>query len=172
MNRDLAAELRRAFDEGFREPAGKATHDGEALLAVRAGGFALALPVAQVRGLEKGRPVVPLPGARAGLSGLASVRGRLVPVFALAQVLGAEAGPGGWIALTAGAQPAGLAFDALIGLFDVHRSDFKDAGTAAPAHARAAVTAGDVTCWVLDLPGLMERLAAGARPVAPREPSR
>lgn len=58
-----------------------------ACLLVRAGGRLLALPVAQLDAVADPGPVAPVPATEPALRGVATVRGRLVPVLSLGALL-------------------------------------------------------------------------------------
>lgn len=148
--------LRRAFDESFARPAHEPRAPGERLLLVRAGDQELALPIAQLSAVERGRGVVALPGAPAHLAGIAGVRGKLVPVYALASLVGARPGAGGYLAVCAVEPPLALAFDELAGLVEVPAEQLEPAGPSAPRHARATLCAQGRVYWVVDVPLLQE----------------
>lgn len=128
--------LRQAFDRVFAEPAVTEAHAPEELIVVRLGGRQLALRLTALTGIERVGRVVPLPGAPAGLVGLAGLRGRLVPVFDLAAMLGLPAEPySGWMAVVGLQEPIGLAFDGLVGVEAVEPA----AIVPAEAHAAGAI---------------------------------
>lgn len=131
--------LRRSFDEAFELPPPAASQQQETLLAIEAGGTPLALRIAELSRLEAGRKVVPVPTACAELLGLAGVRGRLVPVYSLASLLGlSDRGDERWLVLCGGeiadgkpasttsisaSDPIALAFGALQGHARVARTE-------------------------------------------------
>lgn len=155
---DRVAELRRAFDDAFARPARTRADAGERLLLVRAGAQHLALPVAALAGVERGVPVVALPGAPRALRGIAGVHGRLLPVFALAGLIGAGNEAGDWLAVIAADPPVAVSFDELAGLVEV--AALEPAGPAAPRHARGTHRAGDRVYWVVDVSVLLEGASA------------
>ena len=165
----LVEELRRAFDDCFAQPARGARTAGQRLLLVQAGGQHLALPIGSLRGVERGRTVVTLPGASPSLRGIAGVRGQVVPVYALAELVGASGGAGEWLAIAAGDAPVALAFDALSGLVDVAPDAIEPAGPAAPPHATATCRALGEVYWIVHVPVLLEQIAG--RCARPRETS-
>jgi chemotaxis signal transduction protein len=107
-----AAALRRAFDEAFAAPPRAARRDDVTLLALRAGGEAVALRVLETAGFLRAPRIVPVPSRRGELLGVAGLRGAAVPVFGLARLLGrAEADEPRWIVLCeAGGERVALAF--------------------------------------------------------------
>lgn len=59
----------------------------ESLLVVRAGERLFALPLDRVQEVVPARPLTPIPGAGAAVSGMVNVRGRVLPVVDLAAAL-------------------------------------------------------------------------------------
>lgn len=119
------AELRRAFDRGFAEPVAVATASMEDLLAIRVAGNPYALVSRELSGVVTDRKVVALPSRRSDLRGLAGIRGTIVPVYGLAELLGYDAPPSAatWLALCGRTDPVALAFDELDGFLRVPRAD-------------------------------------------------
>jgi purine-binding chemotaxis protein CheW len=112
MSDDRAAQLRRAFDATFAARPAAPEPEVE-LLAITVGGEPLAVRVGDLAAVHRLGRVQPLPGAPAELSGLVGIRGRVVPVYDLASLLGRSArNASRWLVLV-GAPVAGLAFEAL-----------------------------------------------------------
>src|SRR4051812_13907104 len=112
--------LRADFDRSFGEPSRNHDVRHVELLAVGAGGRPDALRLSQTAGLSPARPVTSLPGPEPALLGLAGFAGTVVPVYALAALLGHPvAERPRWLVLAAGAPPLGLAFHELDGHFRV-----------------------------------------------------
>lgn len=88
------------------------------VLAVSAGGERLAMPAADVIEVAAAPSTTRLPHAPASLRGLANLRGTVVPVVSLAQLLGETAGPEGRLVLLGGGKPVGLLVDAVWTLDD------------------------------------------------------
>jgi chemotaxis signal transduction protein len=86
--RTRLAELERAFDQAFTEPAQVREADPEDLLAIEVAGHAYALRARELLGLYVDRSITTLPAAPPELLGLAAVRGELVAVYDLATLLG------------------------------------------------------------------------------------
>lgn len=146
--------LRAGFDETFASSP-PIPVEREDLLLVRASDLRLALRVRELASLEVRRAIVPVPGAPPALLGLAGVRGRLVPVFALAPFLGrpATADDGRWIAIAAGPSHVGFAFAEFEGRVGVpleHLVATAGAGTAG-SYLPRVVEAGAVVRGVVDL---------------------
>jgi len=124
----LVASLKEAFDASFAEPPRVAQADRERFLAIRVANEAMALRIGEVAALEPRRKIVPLPGAPAGLLGIAGVRGRLVSVFSLSSLLGRTGDDADhWISVDAADESVAFVFGALEGFrttaaADVHRA--------------------------------------------------
>jgi purine-binding chemotaxis protein CheW len=126
-------QLRTAFDRGFALPPAAAPEVPENLLTIRVAGERFALRAADLIGLQGRRRIVPLTGAAPELLGIAGVRGRLLPVYSLARLLGiaaADIDEGRWLALCGNADTAlALAFSH----FDGHRQPPRNSLLATPA---------------------------------------
>jgi purine-binding chemotaxis protein CheW len=107
--------LRSAFDRSFAEPVAGAGPRMEHLLTIRVGGLPFAVRLSEAAGIFTGWAVVPLPGPRTELLGIAGHRGDLIPVYDLAALLGVEtpAGSGrpGCFVLAASTEPVAFAVD-------------------------------------------------------------
>jgi chemotaxis signal transduction protein len=109
---DRAAELRRAFDRSFAEPAVAATADGLDLIAIRVAGVSYAARLDQIGGVHVDIPTTPVPSPTPWFLGLAAFRSVLTPVFDLGLVLGSAGTPAPrWMLLEATTR-IGLAFEA------------------------------------------------------------
>ncbi|HMJ13404.1 MAG TPA: chemotaxis protein CheW, partial [Polyangiaceae bacterium] len=85
----VRAELRRAFDQGFREPAAASqVAEHEDMLAIQVGGDAYALRLAEVMGLHSALHLTKVPSAIPEFLGLLGVRGLLAAVYDLGPLLG------------------------------------------------------------------------------------
>lgn len=105
-----AAALAREFDAAFAALPAEPI-EMTALLSIRVGNEALALRVSEVASLHLAGKIVPLPTAAPGLLGVVGIRGRVVPVYDLATVLGREPGASlRWVVLT-GIPTVALAFE-------------------------------------------------------------
>lgn len=89
LNRRLE-ELRRAFDDSFALPALPQDVDQEDMLGIRVGSLHFAVRVNDLAGVHACRKIVALPESVDGLLGVVGLRGRLVAVYDLAELLGAE----------------------------------------------------------------------------------
>ncbi len=107
-----AAALRHAFDRSFALPPPQAAQQIEDLLAIRVAGDPYAIRLRDIAGVVAGRRVVPVPAVTLDLLGLAGIRGRVVPVFGLASLLGYGQAGGSprWMVLCGPEEPIALAF--------------------------------------------------------------
>jgi hypothetical protein len=83
-----ATTLARAFDATFAAPADTEVEEAESLLGIRVAGDPYAIPVGDIVGLAASGRIVPVPSRAPALLGLAGVRGRALPVYSLATLLG------------------------------------------------------------------------------------
>ena len=160
-------ELRREFDSAFAAPRAVRSSDVDKLVILQVGSLWVACRVVEVTRFESLRSVIPLSGGAPGLIGIAGLRGKVVPVFGLAAILGigaAEAAP--WVAICGEADPIGLAFDRLDRFVIVRRSDVCAVGDGnrLSSHTTGLVRIGSVSHDVLDLPAILSaiREATGA----------
>lgn len=85
------AQMRENFDHGFAMPAQRNDEASEDLLLIRLGQLPYAMRMSEVTGLQRGTGVTPLPTPLSTLLGMASHRGRVLPVYDLAALLGQPA---------------------------------------------------------------------------------
>jgi hypothetical protein len=88
-----AAALRREFDQSFAQPPATELARVENFLAVRIGGDAYAMRVAEIAGLYADKRIVPLPSPLPSLLGTVGFRGQIAPVYDLAMLFGYPARP-------------------------------------------------------------------------------
>jgi len=160
-----ARALRSAFDRGFSEPPAREAASTEDLLAVTIAGDPYALRVSELSGLVSNRKVVALPSRAPHLLGIAGVRGGLVPVYALAGLLGYDgtqtAGP--WLALCGRQEPVALAFEQLEGFLRAPRADLYPVGVElSKQHVAEGVRTGSVTRRVVDTRSALAAVQASA----------
>jgi len=120
-----AAELARAFDRSFAEPAHATAEDIERLLAIRVGGEGYAVRLRDVSGLVVDRKIVPLPSPTPALMGIVGLRSGLAPAYSLSVLLGygTDAEPPRWLLLVGLGPLFGLACEAFEGHRQVPRAD-------------------------------------------------
>lgn len=160
MNGGLSARvlaMRREFDEAFaRAPAGAAV-ETEALLRISAAGGRYFVRLRDVAAVHPRGAILPVPSARPGLIGLASPRGRLLPVYALGALLGRPApdAPPPWLLVAAGPAPAAFAFDRLEGLARLPAAEVREAASKHAGPAGALFDGAEARA-LLDVPWLLE----------------
>lgn len=121
-----AEELRREFDRSFALPARVASADLEDVLALRVAFHGYAVRSRELSGVAVLPKITQVPSPTPGLLGLVGVRGALVPVFGLPQLLGYEPGTEAlrWLLLLGAEEPLALAFHALESFGKVPKSAF------------------------------------------------
>lgn len=82
--------LRQAFDLSFTAPAEIEDARVEDMLALDIGSGRYAVRVSELSGVHPYRKVAVLPGGSPGLLGVAGIRGKLVAVFRLSDLIGAD----------------------------------------------------------------------------------
>jgi len=113
---EVAAQLRREFDLGFRQPAAGAVQRLEGVLAIRVGGESVAIRIAEIAGVYADRRIVALPSLASELLGVANFRGVLAPVYDLAALLGYPASDTPrWLLVARGQKSVAFAFEAFEG---------------------------------------------------------
>jgi len=160
--RDLAATLRRAFDDSFAAPARARSDEVERLLLLRIGDDAYALKLSEIAGLTTARKLVPLPSTIGEVLGVVGIRGEIVPVYGLAALLGYEsvASAPRWFVLLADADAVALAFDGFEGYIELASSDVHPVTPSGdgPAHVQALARARDRVVSVLAVRSLLETI--------------
>lgn len=168
-------ELRRAFDDGFREPLHDATGTVHRdLLAIRVANVAYALRLRDVLGLHGAAKLTRVPSAVSEFLGLLGVRGLLVPVYDLALLLGyREPQALRWVALVRAEHPLGVAFPALEGHFRVTASaPSLPPQTSSAKHVREAIRLGGVLHSIVDVSAVLGGLSPGSRENGTKERDR
>lgn len=159
--------IRKAFDDAFAAPPPQPPRDAADFLVIGVGGAPYAIRLADLIGLEANCQIVPMPTDRAALLGLCAVRGQLVPVFDLGQVMGLrQVAPPRWVALHRSSGLVGLAFEALEGsqrvpLEDVHALEVPPAQA---RWARETIVIGSRLIQVVDIPLVVSHLRREAHP--------
>lgn len=160
-----AARMRQEFDSTFAALASQTRASRESLIAIRAGGEALAVRTLDITGIAKRKRVVPLPSLVSGLLGITAVRGVLVPAYDLAVLLGLS-GPGGkraWIAFVNRDAPVGLVFDEFEGQVEFDDPSLSETTPSdSREHLRRIAKIGVEHRAVIDIAGLVEAIRNGA----------
>ena len=114
MNR--TQQIRLEFDESFRLPPAHLQEQASNRLLFQLGQRSLSLPLEQVSEVLRSRTITPLPGSPPELLGLLGLRGTLVPVYRLVDLIGLGAGSESagplWILIVLQPQLVGLALEA------------------------------------------------------------
>lgn len=116
------AKLRLDFDALFAAPPPEVAEDSVALISLRLSGAPYALRLEEVSGLHRDRKIVWVPGGAPTLKGLAGIRGKLVPIFDLAAILGHQGEEGRWVVLYGQEETMGFAFSVLEGYLTLPRT--------------------------------------------------
>ena len=157
-------EMRRAFDDVFAAPAYAPTADVDDFLTIRVGGRPFVLRVVELVRIEIGCKIVALPADNLWLLGLASIQGKLIPVYDLELALGFGRAPGekNWIAICGREEPLGLAFDTFEGYFRVPRTEIFGVGPSehAQKHQQQAVRDAGEVRPVVHLPSILAAIRA------------
>jgi chemotaxis signal transduction protein len=156
-----AEALRRAFDEAFAAPPRAGRDALVPLLALRVAGEPMAVRVLELAGLVQARRIVPVPSRRAELLGISGLRGEIVPIYAVARLLGRpDDGEPRWVALALGEQRIGLGVAALEGHLLVRPDELSPvaAGPEARPHVRELLRRGEGSRPVLSVPSLLRAI--------------
>lgn len=160
---DRLSELRSAFDRQFADAPPAEPEATEALVGLRAGGVHAAFRLDELAGIQPTPRLMWVPGGPPAWRGLAGLRGKLVPVYDLAALVGeAEAaGPAPWLAIGRGDPACAFAFGALDGLLHLPRHAIVPGGASHAAMPERATHAGRV--WgVLRLAALIDLIQPSA----------
>lgn len=161
------AELRRAFDEAFSEPAAVPDRDGEAFIGIGIGGRPFALRQSDLSQISRVDAVVEVPAASPALLGLTSVRGALVVLYSLGRLLGGapSSSTPAWMARVAGEPNLGLAFDVFEGQWRAPLRDVIDASRdASSAHVRHMLRIGRRARPLIDVASISRLIASPKTP--------
>jgi chemotaxis signal transduction protein len=145
------AELRSAFDESFALPRAEPAVEPEPWLVLKVGESTFAARLGQVRAIEKLPRCVPLPGSAPEVMGLAALRGRLVPLYRLALLLGEPADDPRWVVLCGQDAPIGLALSNVEGQVRAATAQVLGAERRARPHVHELVRVGGAVWGVVDL---------------------
>jgi purine-binding chemotaxis protein CheW len=120
---DRLNALRAAFDAQFAEAPAAEAEPGEALVGIRVGGEHAAFRLSDLAGLQPTPRLMWVPGGPPAWRGLAGIRGKLVPVYDLAALLGLGSGAeaASWLALGRHEPACAFAFQAVEGLLRIPR---------------------------------------------------
>lgn len=160
------AQLRAEFDQSFARKTVTAAQGQQDLLAVRADNMHLALRATQTAAVLRCPALTALPSSNAALCGLAGVRGTLVAVYSLAELVGGKRGSvaNRWLALCAADLSVALLFDELVGYARVESHDIlaTQKGKAQVAGAGQLARFGGAQRPLLHIPELLETIYRSA----------
>ena len=165
-----AARLRENFDASFAAPLRDSTPDEEGFLAIRVEGAAYAIRLADISALSATPKITEIPGQPAALLGLAGFRGIMLPVYALAVLLGTSASlPPRWLVRT---PHAAFAFSQLDGLMRQSAAHIlpQQADSPARRHVSFFLQTEAQIRPVLDLASLLEEMRVLAGATMPAQP--
>lgn len=161
------ARMRAEFDRAFAEPLPPRAEGLERLLAVGLGDGDYALRLSELAGLSAGKALTEGPGRAPGYLGLTGLRGVLVPVWDLAQLLGhpGQASQPRWLALAAAQPRWAAAFDRFEGTYSASAAQFlpHQGGGAAAALTPQACDAGGRLRLVIDLASVLQTIQGRIR---------
>lgn len=161
-DRQRIERLKQEFDLTFAAPPRRSREETENFLSIGVGGHRFALRVSGLSGLQPRGKIVHLAGARSGVLGLAGVRGRLVPVYGLARLLGyaqTDAVDARWLALCGQPEPLALAFAEFHGQHLLPLSAVMPIADGKSAtHLREIVTLAGLQHPVIDLTSLLKQI--------------
>ena len=156
-----AAELRRAFDQAFSEPPVGGVGEMENLLALRSGGDAYAVRLAEISAFFTDRTTVHLPSPVPEFLGVAGLRNDVVPVYGLRGLLGHAMGgePPRWLIVARATHPVAFAFEQFDGYLRVPPSAvFESRDRPASTHVPASVRLGDGLRGVVSIASLIRTI--------------
>jgi chemotaxis signal transduction protein len=107
-----AAQLRRDFDSSFAKLPPAGGESGQDLLAIRLGTRRFAIRLSEIAGLYADKKITPVPGAAAGMLGIAGFRGSILPVYDLQGLLDGSGGSASRWLVVAAAAPVAFSFEA------------------------------------------------------------
>jgi chemotaxis signal transduction protein len=155
---DVAASLRRAFDQTFAEAPTSDVAPHENVLAIRLGGDPYVLRLNEIAGLHADRKIVAVPSRVKQFLGIVGLRGALVPAFDLGALLGyAPVSEPRWFALARGSATIGLAFETFDAQLQVAKESFSPATkSAAREHVGGAVRIEGSVRSVIDIGSVLD----------------
>jgi chemotaxis signal transduction protein len=158
--------LRQAFDDAFSSPPIVKGQDHEDILSVRIAGDPYGIRVCEMSGLVHRQHVTPVPSTDALLRGITAIRGAIIPIYSLAQILGygEDHEQTRWVSLFGAHEPIGLTFALLEGYVRIHRSDLcvSERTAVTRKHICQAARIGDQVYPVLSLPSIAQTIKGRA----------
>lgn len=167
---ETAVVLRQSFDRSFSEAPRATAQPPEQFLAIRVGGDAYAVRLAETAGLIVDRKVIALPSFAPDLLGIAGLRGNIVAVYDLGALLGYPRAPAGrWLLLIGGTETTGLAFADFEGHLQSAQGDLAvpDRVGTVRDHVREVVRIGEVMRPIINLVSIAEAIKRRVRSAGP-----
>jgi chemotaxis signal transduction protein len=159
-----AADLRRAFDDGFAAPRRGRFEGTEDLITFEIFGDGYAVPVGAVTGIAELQRLVHVPSRSPYLLGLAAVRGTLVPVYDLAGLLGypQRGDHARRMVLCGSEERLALALGNFSGHASFPKTGHLDAVRDGRVHIARVVVIGGVVRAVIDVASIVAAIKGGA----------
>lgn len=154
---DAAAHLRQEFDESFAVAVREERDLGESFLRLRVQRSTLAVRVSEIAAVARCPALTPLPSQNPSVLGLVGLRGGLVVVHSLADLVGEPRGKldeQAILLLCAGEPSVGLLADELLGHLHV-ATEAIHAGFTQGGWSNAIVSAEGSRCPVASIPLLL-----------------
>lgn len=166
----LATQLRAEFDHAFAQPHPPELPPQQDLLVIRVAEHEYAVDLEQVASLQADRKIVPLPSPHAKLLGLVGMRGSVLPVYDLRQLLGYPRGLTSprWVLSVRAPAPFALAFELLEAHLRLPKVDVESEHSGVPSAAaliRGSVATATGPRPLLDLMAIFTVVTASDRRV-------
>ena len=154
------AELRRDFDQAFAKLPATAAEDTERLLSIRIEGDFYALRLLDISELLIQSQMIPIPSRNSSLLGIAGSKGRIVPVFSLALLMGYSQTEENcrWLIICGNTQPVGLAFSTFERFFCAPRSTISTIHEANKNYSRQVMRDGMTAHLIIDIQSLLSQI--------------
>jgi len=151
-----AANLRRTFDQTFTKALATTGEELESVIAFSVGGDRFAVRLNEICGMAKSPKVVPVPNSTRALLGLAGIRGELLPIYCLCQLLDytvSEETP--WLLVCGKPMRIGLGINEFFGCFRTPLTAFSPAHRPdGPIQLQEVVVIGSTVYTVISISSL------------------
>ena len=161
VDEDALSRLRRSFDGSFAAPyTPPRVEESNRFLGIRIENDRYAFALVEVVAVERMRQVMAIPHADPALLGIAFLRGRFLPVYHLAALLGyaSSAPPKSWLVISNREQPVAWGFDLLDGYFQAERRSEPVGGAGSRQHVCDIVRDAGVVRSLLNLPSIISTI--------------
>ena len=159
---EKARQMRESFDRAFALPAQYTDTAIENLLLIKTGTDPYGIKIAEIAGLFCDKKIEPVPSPYRAFLGLAGVKGSVVPVWDLGELLGNGAAPNKprWFVIVAGTPAWALGFTDFEGCIKIPRSDLCPMPGQRASHLPETCRMAGGARPVLSLPSLKEVVQA------------